>query len=278
MKKFIALFCLLIATQFNAQIKTPQPSPLAEVEQVVGLTNVSLKYSRPAMRGRTIFGDLVPFGQLWRTGANANTVISFEHDVTIANQVLEAGSYAIFTKPEKNDWTVYFYTDTNNWGTPEQWNEDKIAAQIEVKTQAIKSMVESFTIGVNHLSNSQAHLEISWEQTMVSVPMQFSTDEMVMNNINKVMNGPSANDFYNAAVYYLTSDKDINQSVKWIEKAMSMVENKPYWMLRQQSLIYAKAGMKNKAIDAAKASLKAAKKAGNQDYVKMNKDSLAEWQ
>lgn len=278
MRTCLLLFSLLIATQFNAQITTPQPSPKATVSQVVGLTTVKLDYSRPAMRGRTIFGDLVPFDKLWRTGANANTIISFDQDVKIADQSLTAGSYAIFTKPGKSMWSVYFYSDTSNWGTPAKWDENKIAAQIEVKSQEISPAVESFKIGVNHLSNTMAHLEIVWENTMVAVPISVMTDAMVMEDIDRVMNGPVASDYYNAAVYYLTSGKDIQKSVEWVEKAMSMLDEKPFWMLRQQSLIYAKAGMNSKAIKAAKASLKGAEKAGNADYVKMNEASLAEWQ
>lgn len=277
MRKILLIFVLLLVTQINAQIQTPQPSPKAHLNQVVGLTTVKIDYSRPAMRDREVFGNLVPFDQLWRTGANENSVIYFEHDVTINNQVLEAGSYAIFSKPSSKEWEVYFYEKTDNWGLPQQWDASKIAAKISVPVKKLNHKLESFTIGINEIRNDYAHLQISWENTLVEIPVQFITDKLVTENIDSVMNGPSANDYYNAAVYYMTADKDISLSIKWVEKAVSMMENVPYWVLRQQSLIYAKAGQKDKAIAVAKKSLKAAEKAGNNDYIKMNKESIAEW-
>lgn len=278
LKTLLILPFFLLSLCAIGQIETPQPSPKAQIQQVVGLTNVTVDYSRPAMRGRQIFGDLVPFDQIWRTGANQNSIISFDQPVTIGGQDLEAGSYAIFTKPQKKSWIVYFYSDTNNWGAPAKWDENKIAAQVEVNTAKISPAVQSFSIRLDHISNAKAYLQMAWENTLVEVPVTFTTDQMVMQDIQRIMNGPTSNDYYNAAVYYLTSDKDINTSVEWIEKAMSMLDQKPYWMLRQQSLIYAKAGMTSKAIQAAKASLAGARKAGNSDYIKMNEESIAEWQ
>lgn len=278
MKK--SLFAFMIFTMVytvNAQIEVPRSSPYSKIEQKVGLTDVTLEYSRPAMRGRTIFGDLVPYNTLWRTGADANTKISFSNDVTIEGKTLEAGEYAIFTKPGKESWEVVFYTDTNNWGTPRAWDEAKVAAKISVPVIKMPSKTESFTIGFNDLSHNGAVLGIEWENVYVGVPFEVPTDKTVTAAIEKVMNGPSAADYYAAAVYYSENGKDINQAKEWIEKAMEMTENPRFWQLRNQSLIYAKAGDKQLAVETAKKSLAAAEKAGNADYVKMNKDSLAEW-
>ena len=150
-KLLLAIFCLGTIGVSNAQIETPQPSPAAKVEQKVGLTDVALEYSRPGVKGRTIFGDLVPFGKLWRTGANANTKITFSDDVKIAGNALKAGTYAIYTKPTTASWDVYFYTDTNNWGTPEKWDETKVAAKATVKATSLATAIESFTISVDNL-------------------------------------------------------------------------------------------------------------------------------
>tara|TARA_R110002049_G_scaffold175107_1_gene342411 strand:+ start:4863 stop:5756 length:894 start_codon:yes stop_codon:yes gene_type:complete len=278
MKKIIFL-ALIVAFSLNAnaQIETPQPSPSGKVEQKVGLTDVTLEYSRPSMRGRTVFGDLVPYGKLWRTGANKNSIITFTNDVVVDGITLKAGSYAIFTIPNENSWEVIFYSDTENWGTPQKWDDTKVAAKTIVKAYPIPFDVETFTMDFNNLTNNGAILELLWEKTYVAVPFEVPTDAIVSKAIEKAMNGTSANDYYAAAVYYLQEGKDIAKAQEWMEKAISMIPNPAFYQLRQLSLIYAKAGNKNAAIETAKKSLAAAEKAGNADYVKMNKDSLKAW-
>ena len=279
MKKLITLLMVFAVTfTVNAQIETPQPSPLQKIEQKVGLTDVSVQYSRPSMKGRTIFGDLVPYGKLWRTGANQNTMVTFSTDVMVGDSTLKAGSYAIFSKPNKDNWEVIFYSDTNNWGTPQKWDDSKVAATVNAKVYDIPMDIETFTVSFDDLTNDSAVLGIMWEKTYVAVKFEVPTDKAVTAAINKVMNGPSADDYYAAARYYLESGKDINKAVVWMDKAIEMTKENPrFWWLRQQSLIKAKAGDKKGAIKAAKASLEGAEKAGNADYIKMNKDSLKEW-
>lgn len=277
-KLLLAIFCLGTIGVSNAQIQTPQPSPAAKVEQKVGLTDVTLEYSRPGVKGRTIFGDLVPFGKLWRTGANANTKITFSDDVMISGKELKAGSYAIYTKPTASAWEVYFYNDTKNWGTPQKWDDAKVAAKVTAKTTNLSSSVESFTISVDNLKNDSAVITMTWDKTSVSVPFTVPTDKKTVASIEKVMAGASAGDYFSAARYYLDGGKDINTAKIWIDKAIDMTKDKPkFWYLRQQSLIYAKAGSKKEAIAIAKQSMMLAEKAGNADYVKMNKNSIKEW-
>jgi len=279
MKKIaIAFMVFTLAFTVNAQIQAPQPSPSSKIEQKVGLTDVTLEYSRPSMKGRTIFGDLVPYDVLWRTGANRNTMITFSTDATIDGQTLKAGTYAIFTTPGVESWDVVFYSDTNNWGTPQEWDDAKVAAKVSVQSNPIPFDIESFTMGFGNLTNSGAVLDIIWEKTYVGVPFSVPTDAAVVASIENVMSGPSANDYFTAAVYYLQEGKDIGKAKEWIDKAIKMGGDKaPFWQLRQQSLIYAKAGDKDGAIKAAKRSLAGAKEAGNADYEKMNMDSLKEW-
>jgi hypothetical protein len=278
MKKIILLFSALILTVgIQAQITTPQPSPFQKIEQKVGLTDVTLEYSRPSMKGRTIFGGLVPYDAMWRTGANANTKITFSENVEIGGKSVKAGSYAIFTKPGASNWEVYFYSDTNNWGTPEKWDDSKVAAQVSVQAYPMPINIETFTMSFDELKNDSAMLGILWEKTYVGVPIKFGTDKAVSDNIQKVMNGPSANDYYAAAVYYLETGKDINQAKTWIDKSINMNKEPAFWQLRQKSLIYAKAGDKKGAIEAAKKSMELAKTAGNNDYVALNQKSLKEW-
>lgn len=281
MKKLLLLVLVFaLALNVNAQIQTPQPSPSSKIEQKVGLSDVTLEYSRPSMRGRTIFGDLVPYDAIWRTGANARTKITFSTDVTIDGQNLAAGTYAIFTKPGVESWDVYFYTEHNGGGTPKEWDDTKVAAKVNTPVYKMPMKIETFTMTFDALSNNNATLGILWEDVYVGVTFDVPTDNMVLTNINDVMNGtPTGNDYYAAAVYYLQEGKDVKQAKIWIDKAISMAGDKvQFWQLRQQSLIYAKAGDKTGAIDAAKKSLIASEAAGNADYVKMNKDSLKEWE
>ena len=273
----ISMVLLFSFTFSNAQIETPQPSPNAVVEQVIGLTNVTVEYSRPSMRDRNIFGDLVPYDKVWRTGANENTLIEFSEDVSILGNDIKKGKYAVFTKPMKSEWEIYLYTKTDNWGTPQKWNEDLVAAQFKVKTQNIDRTQESFRISFDNLSADKGHLELVWANTMVEIPIEVPTDKAVMASIDQAMKGTTATEYYSAAGYYYSQDKDIKQAKEWIDKAMDKMDDAPFWMLRQQSLIYAKAGDKKGAVKVAKQSLKKAKAAGNDAYVKMNKESLKEW-
>ncbi|WP_028888749.1 DUF2911 domain-containing protein [Tenacibaculum ovolyticum] len=277
MKKIVlSLFVAAIALTTNAQIKTPAPSPSSKLEQAVGLTDVTLDYSRPGMRGRTIFGDLVPFNKVWRTGANANTKVTFSNNVTIDGKELKKGTYALYTKPAKGSWEVIFYTDSNNWGTPRKWDDSKVALSTTAKVQPMPMKIETFTLSIDDITNSSAVIGILWENAYVGVKFNTPTDKGVEASITKTMLGPSAGDYFSAAKYYLDEGKDIKKAKTWINKAVDMTKDKPrFWYSRQQALILAKAGDKKGAIKAAKASLAGAEKAGNADYIKMNKDFLS---
>jgi hypothetical protein len=270
------VFAMSFATY--AQIETPAPSPSAKFEQKVGLTDITIEYSRPSVKGRTIFGDLEPFGGMWRTGANKNSIITFSDDVTIAGQAVKAGSYAMFTKLNSaTQWDVMFYSDTENWGTPEAWDDSKVAATAKVDVMQLPFNVETLSIGVGDITSNGGNIDIIWETSYAGIPFTVPTDQTVSTAIDKIMAGPSAGDYYASAVYYLESGKDIKKAKMWMDKAMFMTENPGFWQVRQQSLIYAAAGDKKGAIDLAKKSMAAAKEAGNQNYVKQNMDSLKEW-
>ena len=272
----LLLFVGLTATSY-AQIKTPQPSPAAKMEQVVGLTDVTVEYSRPAMRGRTIFGDLVPYGEVWRTGANANTKITFGDNVTIDGQELKKGTYAIFTIPNETSWDVIFYSDANNWGTPQKWDESKVAAKTTVEVEEMPMNIESFTLTFDDVKTGSAVLGMLWENVYVGVTFEVPTDKITSKSIETVMAGPSGNDYFQAASYYHTEGKDLKQALAWMKKATAG-DNPPFWYLRKMSLIQADLGDKAGAIATAKKSLESAMKANNADYVKMNKESIAKWQ
>jgi hypothetical protein len=277
-KLLLIMLAFTMSYAVNAQIQTPAPSPASKLEQKVGLTDVKIEYSRPSMKGRTIFGDLVPYGKVWRTGANARTKVTFSDDVTVGGKTLKAGTYAIFTIPQVSKWEIIFYTDYQGGGAPQELDESKVAARVMADVYPIEIDVQTFTITIDDLTNNSAVIGLLWEKTYVAIPFEVPTDTAVMASIESTLAGPSANDYYNAASYYLSEGKDIKKAKEWIDKAMSMIEKPAFWQLRQQSLIYAAAGDKKGAIEIAKKSLAASEKAGNADYVKMNKESIAEWQ
>ncbi|MDN3493354.1 DUF2911 domain-containing protein [Winogradskyella bathintestinalis] len=278
MKRLVLFtFALTLMFSVNAQIETPAPSPAAKIEQVVGLTDVTIDYSRPSMRDRAIFGNLVPYGKVWRTGANARTKVTFSNDVTVDGKELKAGTYAIFTIPEAKSWDVIFYTDYQGGGAPAELDDSKIAARLKADVYPIEMDIQTFTISIDDITNNSAVIGMMWEKTYVGVEFKVPTDKTVSASIESAMAGPSANDYYAAAVYHFQEGKDINQAKEWMDKAMSMSKEPRFWQLRQQSLIYAKAGDKKEAIKIAKKSLAAAKEANNADYIKMNEDSLKEW-
>ena len=282
MKKVsLSLFVALISLSMGAQVQTPQPSPKAKVEQTVGLTQVSVEYSRPSMKGRTIFGDLGPYGELWRTGANENTKISFSDDVVLqGGKNLKAGTYALYTVPKEAVWTIVFYMDTDNWGLPEKWDDSRVAAQVSVPSQEIPVSIETFTISFDDLHDNGATLGLMWENTYVGLKFAVPTVAKATESIEQTMKKGDlkANDYFAAGSYYFSQGMNLQQAKEWVDKAISMGDGKAYWMTRTQALLNYKLGDRKGAIKAAKASMAAAQAAGNKDYVKMNTESLKEWE
>lgn len=278
MKKIVfALAVILSSFGSQSQVLTPQPSPKCILNQVVGLTDVEIEYSRPGTKGRNVFGDLVPFGKVWRTGANANTTISFSEDVIIDGKTLKKGKYALFTLPKVESWEIIFYSKTDNWGNPEEWNEADVALRASAVPEILNRNVESFTIDINNLDNNFAHLNLSWEKTLVSLKFEVPTQKKAMESIDKVLSGPSAGDYFSAAQFYYQSNGDLTKALNYVNKALDLKKESPFWYTKLKSLIQAKLGDKKGAIETARLSLAAAKAAKNNDYIKMNEDNILEW-
>lgn len=279
MKKIIALSLVLVSLTSFGQIKIPQASPISKFEQVVGLTTVSVQYSRPSAKGRLVYGELVPFGKNWRTGANENTIVTFSEDVLIGNKPLLKGKYALFTVPRADSWDFIFYTETTNWGLPENWDESKVALRVTVAPESLSKPVETFTISINNVTTDAATLDLSWEKTIVSLKIEVPTQKVVLKTIEQVLSGPTANDYYTCAQYYYQTNNDLLKALEWVNKAINTTKevDVPFWYYRLKSLIQYKLGDKKGALDSAKISLEGAKKANNQDYIKQNTDSITAW-
>jgi tetratricopeptide (TPR) repeat protein len=272
----IALFAFI--GHSYGQIELPAPSPTATFTQKVGLTDVTINYSRPSMKGRTIFGNLVAYGKLWRTGANSATKLTFSDDVKIAGKDLAAGTYALFTIPGENEWTIIFNKNINQGGTG-NYKESEDALRVNIKSMKIPGTVETFYISLEDLKPNSALIEILWESTIVQIPLEVSIDERIMASIDDAMKiGPNV--YQQAANYYHQSGKDLDQALAWMNKALKIHEaegNKVFWIYRQKSLLQADMKKYKDAIATAEISLKMATDAKNDDYIKMNTESIAVW-
>lgn len=254
----------------------PQASPLCKVEQRIGLSDVTLQYSRPSKNNRTIFGDFLSYDEIWRTGANENTKFTTSDALIFGKDTLKAGTYALYTKPGKNSWDIYFYKDATNWGTPETWKEELVAIHLTSKVIALKDVIETLTIGFDQLTTTVAILSISWDKTRIEVPFSVPTDAKVQANIKKIMAGPSANDLNGAAWYYYQNKLDLKQALEWATKACAL-RPEAYWMLKTKAFIQAELGDKQAAIETAKLGLVGATKANNSDYINALQQAITDW-
>lgn len=279
MYKFsLTLLAFVVATMAaSAQIKTPAPSPTCKVSQEVGLIKIDLDYSRPSAKGRKVFGDLVPFGEMWRTGANSSTKIAFSEAVKVGGVELAKGTYALYTIPGEKEWNVIFYKNTSFGGVPgKDFNDADVAVRFNVPAAPQRDMVETFTININNLRNNGADLELSWEYTKVVVPISLDTDSKVVADIKAQMEGPSATTYYQSARYYYEEKKDMNMALAWVQMSLDKGGEK-FWILRQKALILAELGRYKDAIAVAERSTELAKADGNKDYQRMNDKSIMDW-
>lgn len=280
MKKniLLILFAAFVSTLLQAQITTPAPSPAAKIEQRIGLTDVVVEYSRPSKKGRVIFGDLVPYDQPWRTGANAATKITFSDSVNFGGVNVAKGSYALLSKPGKTSWSFMLYPhNSTNFGSYLESDITPLMISAKPVMMPKEINVESMMFGFDNLTNTSGDFYLLWDNLFVPVSIKTYSDKAAEASIAKVLAGPAAGDYYSAASYYLNAGKDLNQALVWVNKSIDM-GNEKFWVLRVKSLIQAGLGDKKGAIMTANRSLELAREADNHDYIKMNTESIAEWQ
>lgn len=284
MKKFITgsvavvLAYLLSSGSALAQLETPQPSPLGTVTQKVGLTTISVEYSRPSMKGRKIFGETLPYDKAWRTGANATTKISFKDDVTVQGTKVPAGDYALYTIPGATEWIVVLNKNLKLGGNTQQYKNEEDVVRIKVKPLKLANKVETFTINFSDLTPATANVELLWENTAVKFKITTEVESKVMKQIqDQVVSGQNVNpDMYAAAAsYYYENNKDNKMALEWIKKANE--KDPKFWNLHTQAKIQARAKDFKGATAAAQKSIELAKAAKNDDYVRMNEKAIAEW-
>jgi hypothetical protein len=274
---------LLAAPAAQAQIKTPAASPQSTITQRVGLTDVTIVYSRPSAKGRSIFGSdnsLVPNGKRWRTGANATTSIKFSDDVTIEGKKIPAGEYGIYTVPRPGEWTVVLNKSLKQGADVDGFKDDQDVARFTIKPYKLPAKVETFTIAFTDLTPATANVDMMWENTGAKFKIMADVESKVMAQIDeKVIKAatPAPGDLAAAAVYYYDSNKDLKQAATWMAAA-NAAEPTKYWNLNTEAKIRLKMKDYKGAITAAEASKKAALAAtpANGEYVKMDEELIAE--
>jgi hypothetical protein len=222
MKKYFLIITLLTIGFFTsqAQITLPQPSPKGMVMQTVGVTDITVNYSRPSMKGRNVFGDVVEMDKLWRTGANSATTIEFSSNVTIEGKKLEKGKYAIFTIPSAKEWTFIINKNPNQSGT-EQYKESEDALRVKVKTSTHSPKIETFSISFQDVTSNSAHLVLAWDNVMVPVKIETPTSELAMKNIEKAMSSTPAN-YYRAAMFMMENNLELPKALEYVDLSISM--------------------------------------------------------
>ena len=282
MKKSLLIVSLAILTFVaEAQIQTPQASPPGSVSTTVGLTDVKIDYFRPRVKGRKIFTSdasaLVPYGKIWRTGANSGTKITFSTDVKVEGTAVPKGEYLILTWPGADEWTVSLYKDVSLGGNTDGYDASKDAVKFKVKPQKLSEKVETLTFNIGDISDDSktAKVQLAWENTSVKFSMSVDYDAQVMKSIETATASSSAdpNTLFQAAVYYLENGKDLKKAKEWVTKAADANPN-AFWVLHQKAKIEKALGDKAAATASANASLKAAKDANNRDYQVMNEELL----
>ena len=257
---FLLTVLLLQPGSADAQVRRPAASPRVQVTQEIGLVTATLDYGRPGVKGRKIFGELEPYGKVWRTGANASTKVSFSAEVMIGKDSLPAGDYALYTIPGKKKWTVIFSKNVGLWGAG-GYKPSEDAMRIVVPVKKLKSSQESLRIDFEHFHANGADLIIAWERTKIVVPVRVDSDASVLAEIDdKVKNAtaePNAQTLFDAGMFYYERNIDLEQAQTWIDRA---VELKPdaFWFIYYQAELAHVLGRKNKAKECAQRALKMA--------------------
>ncbi|TMU50598.1 DUF2911 domain-containing protein [Flagellimonas algicola] len=275
---FGLLFVLSI-TELTAQLTHPKASPASVVEQAVGLSKITVRYSRPAVRGRTIFGGLVPYGRIWRVGANESTKITVDTEMEVMGKVLPKGTYALYAFPESNAWEIAFHTNLTHWGDGRKnYNPVEDLFRISVRPKKMAGHQENFLITFDDISHNSVQMKLVWANTQVAIPFKVDTHAQMEREISiKLNESPTAQTYYEAARYLQEQHKDPRRALDYLNKALELGGD-TYYFHRVKSLVEAELGDYKSAIASAKRSLKIAEKLEKDEFVRMNQKNIAKWE
>jgi tetratricopeptide (TPR) repeat protein len=269
----VALVSISVLRSNAQQLKVPAPSPLQTIDQAFALSSVKVEYSRPSVKGRVIFGDLIPYGKMWRTGANASTKFTFGDDVTVEGKAINAGTYALYTIPGQGSWDLIFYKGLTLGGNFNDYKPSDEVLRFTVKTTALPEKVETFTINIADITATSANVELLWEKTKVAFKLVSEIDSKIMKNIEaNVMK--DARPYQQAASYFYDNNKDLNKALEWSEKAIE--QNPKYYVVHLKAKIQMKLKDYQGAIATAEKSLALAKTDNADDYIRLNEKLIEE--
>ena len=270
----VAVMAVSSFTINGQQLKVPAPSPLQTVKQAFALSDITVEYSRPGVKGRVIYGDIVPFGKVWRTGANATTKITFGEDVKVEGNAVAAGTYGIYTVPNKDSWEIMLYKDLTLGGSVADYKTENELLRFKVKPTSIANKVETFTINVADVTPSTCNIELLWENTSVKFSVTADIDTKIMKTIETSLAADSR-PYFQAAGYYYDNNKDLKTALEWVNKAVE-ANPKAYYMFMLKAKIQLKMKDNKGAIATAEQVITLAKDAKNDDYVKQAEKLIAE--
>lgn len=272
MKYSIPFICLLLWSSFgySQRLQTPTLSPFSKISQKVGLTEVNLEYSRPSAKGRTVFGNLVPFDKVWRTGANASTKIILTESAHIGGESIEAGTYALYTIPGEKAWTIIIHANTKLRSLAgDAYKPENDVFRFKAKPQKTNHYVETFTLQFADLQTNAFNLQLSWENTLVNIPFELEVDSKIEQQMAEFMKTPETiphRTYFEAAQYYINNGRDLGDALSFINSALEKSPNNfRYGLLK--SKIQAKAGDHKNAMATINQANEWAKKANNANYI-----------
>jgi hypothetical protein len=271
----LVLTACLYQSSHAQSIKTPPPSTPQFVKQDFGLSSIELSYSRPGMKGRKIFGDLVPFGKVWRTGANSATTLTFVDPVTIGGTKIPAGKYGLLSIPGANEWTIII-THQLDVTNPAAYKADQDVVRVTAKPIELPFPIETFSILFANVTPSTCDLQLIWENTVVTLPITTDVDSKVMAQIDNAMN-KDTHPYFPAALYYLDNGKDLNKALEWFDKAIAQDPSAggSFFIVYQKARCLAKMGKKAEAKATAQKGIELAKQVNNADYVALNEKLIS---
>lgn len=286
MKKNILIYVLSAVyvaafTNLSAQIQMPQASPPGSVSTTVGLTDITIDYARPKVKGRQIFGEgsdyLQPYGQIWRSGANAGSILTLSTEATIGGTKVPAGQYLIFTIPGKDTWQFMLYEDLSIGGNVAAYDESDEVMRTSVSPVKLDEPVETLTFNIADISedNTSASLQLEWADVQLNVPITVSFDDIVMKDI-EAKTRVNPNNYIQAANYYYTTSRDLDKALEWINMGLEANPN-AFWNVHLKAKILAAMDRKDEAVSTAEKSMQLAKEAPSDfGYIKLNEDLIAE--
>lgn len=269
-----AIAVMSIGSVNAQQLKVPAPSPLQTLKQAFALSEITIEYSRPSVKGRTIYGDVVPFGKVWRTGANSSTKITFGEDVKVEGKDVAAGTYAIYSIPNKDSWEIMLYKDLTLGGNVAEYKAENEVVKVKVTPTALSNKVETFSINVADITANTCAIELVWDKTRVAFNVTAEIESKIMKNIETTMNKDSR-PYFQAANYYYENNKDLAKALEWVNKAVEQ-NPKAYWVVLLKAKIQLKSKDNKGAIATAEQAMALAKEDQDDAYVKMAEKLIAE--